>query len=232
MEIAALAEQLDALTDKYSELREKSDYDELSSTDPATKREISELCTRTQAAAARLLPADSTYRREADHLIERYRRPRGSIGNPGGLTLELLGVLRAFRTDAEAGYLAELEASINAGVFADFLEMAEHALAEVHKTAAAVVAGFTLEEHLRKMCARVGITVTQQDGTPKKADALNAELAKAGAYGQAAKTETKDVTAWLGRRNDAAHGHHDRYTDEQVGLMIEGVRGFISRHPA
>jgi hypothetical protein len=46
------------------------------------------------------------------------------------------------------------------------------------------------------------------------------------------KTEAKDVTAWLGRRNDAAHGHHDLFTDEQVSLMIEGVRGFISRHPA
>jgi hypothetical protein len=151
------------------------------------------------------------------------------VQNPCGLYLRVFDVLEAFREDAESGFLADLEASINAGVFEDFLEMAEHVLAEVHKTAAAVIAGFTLEEHLRKMCARESIDITEV-GEPRKANTLNADLAKAGAY--SGKTEAKDVTAWLGRRNDAAHGHHDRFTDEQVGQMIEGVRGFISRHPA
>ena len=178
---------------------------------------------------SRLLPPETAYRERAEATIDTFSRG-GSIRNPGGLVLQLFEILHAFREDAASGFLKELEASIHAGVFADFLEMAEHVLDDVHKTPAAVIAGFTLEEHLRKMCGSAGIPVTAPDGTPKKADLLNAELAKAGAY--PSKTEGKDVTAWLGRRNDAAHGHHERYTEDQVRLMIEGVRNFLSRHPA
>jgi hypothetical protein len=31
---------------------------------------------------------------------------------------------------------------------------------------------------------------------------------------------------------NTAHGHGDRYEATQVALLIQGVRGFISRHPA
>jgi uncharacterized protein YodC (DUF2158 family) len=44
--------------------------------------------------------------------------------------------------------------------------------------------------------------------------------------------EQKQVTAWAGIRNDAAHGNYKGYTDEQVKLMIAGIREFISRFPA
>jgi hypothetical protein len=229
VDISDVEAQLDALVAAYDEIRKNTPHDDLSGGPPETQRAASRLGMRAIAAASRLLPQGTTYRTQADHTIERFAR-NGRIGNPGGLTLELFEIFRAFRDDAAAGFLAELEASINAGLFADFLEMADHVLAEIHRTPAAVIAGFTLEEHLRKMCAVRGVSVIHPDRPPKKADQLNADLAKAGAY--QSKTEGKDVTAWLGRRNDAAHGHHDRYSDAQVALMIEGVRNFINRHPA
>jgi hypothetical protein len=229
VEVADVNAQLDALVQAYEDIRKEAQHDDLSGGSPESGRAAHRLCVRTMAASSRLLPAGTTYRRQADQVVEAFSG-RGYITNPGGLILQLFEVLRAFRDDAAAGFLAELEASINARVFSDFLDMAEHVLAEVHRTPAAVVAGFTLEEHLRKMCGAAGVALTHPDGSPKKADLLNAELAKAGAY--PTKTEGKDVTAWLGRRNDAAHGHHDRYSEEQVRLMIEGVRNFISRHPA
>jgi hypothetical protein len=40
------------------------------------------------------------------------------------------------------------------------------------------------------------------------------------------------VTAWLDLRNKAAHGQYADYTKEQVALTLQGVRDFISRHPA
>jgi hypothetical protein len=229
VDLGDLAEQLDALHARYEELREESDHEDLSGGDASTRREVGRFCTRAVAAADRLLPRPSTYRNEADATIATFQDHSGGFMNPGGLALALLGVLDAFREDAEAGYLAEIEAAINSGVFADFLDMADHVLSEIHKTPAAVIAGFTLEEHLRKLCARAGIATTRSDGQPVKADSMNAELANASTY---SKTEQKDVLAWLGRRNDAAHGKHDEYTDDQVELMIEGVRGFVSRHPA
>ena len=64
---------------------------------------------------------------------------------------------------------------------------------------------------------------------PKKADAINAELAKAAAY---TKLDQKNVTAWLGLRNDAAHGHYSAYDNNQIVLLISSIRDFISRNPA
>lgn len=58
---------------------------------------------------------------------------------------------------------------------------------------------------------------------------VNADLAGARVY---SSLDQKNVTAWLGLRNDAAHGHYNEYTGEQVALMLQGVRDFITRHPA
>ena len=46
------------------------------------------------------------------------------------------------------------------------------------------------------------------------------------------KLDQKSVTAWLDLRNNAAHGHYDKYEAVQVELMISGVRDFIARNPA
>lgn len=229
MNLDQLDSQLGALVQAYDEIRKQTQYDDLSGGTREAAAAAQRLGIRAVAAVERLLPPGTAYRVQADAIVNTHSK-LGAVSNPGGMTLRLMEVLRAFREDAAAGYLAELQASIHGGVFADFLEMAEHVLSEIHRTPAAVIAGFTSEEHLRKMCAALSIQVALPDGSPKKADALNAELAKAGAY--PSKTDGKDVTAWLGRRNDAAHGHHDRYSDDQVALMIEGVRNFITRHPA
>jgi len=65
--------------------------------------------------------------------------------------------------------------------------------------------------------------------SPKRADALNSELASATVY---SKLDQKSVTAWLDPRNKAAHGKYTEYTTEQVALTLQGVRDFTSRNPA
>lgn len=62
-----------------------------------------------------------------------------------------------------------------------------------------------------------------------KADTLNADLMKTGAY---SKIDLKNVTAWLGLRNDAAHGNYSAYDDKQVSLLISSIRDFVARNPA
>ena len=43
-------------------------------------------------------------------------------------------------------------------------------------------------------------------------------------------TEGKNVTAWGGRRNDAAHKPTEfKASAEEVRLMIEGIRQFVAR---
>jgi hypothetical protein len=62
----------------------------------------------------------------------------------------------------------------------------------------------------------------------KKADQMNADLAKANVYNM---LDQKQITTWLDLRNKAAHGKYSEYTEDQVGLMIQGVINFMARVP-
>lgn len=140
-----------------------------------------------------------------------------------------MAILGVIRVELEQGWLRSLSSLVAADVFEDFLDMADHLLAERYKDAAAVMIGSVLEGHLRRLCTHRGIdTETVKNGSPqpKKADLMNSELAKAGAYGA---TDQKLVTGWLGHRNDAAHGHYSRYTQEQIENMVSGVRAIMSK---
>jgi hypothetical protein len=125
--------------------------------------------------------------------------------------------------------LANLNELVHANIFNDFLEMADYLQKEGYKDSAAVLAGGTLEEHLRKLSQKNEIATEKEDSRPKKADRLNADLTSANVY---SKLDQKNVTAWLDLRNKAAHGKYSYYSKEQVALMIQGIRDFISRYPA
>ena len=140
-----------------------------------------------------------------------------------------LGVLTAIRDQIRGGWIESTKGLVTAEVFADFLEMAGHLVDEKYKDPAAVVVGSVLEEHLRQLCVADAIPVEDPShGKPvaRKADSLNADLARTGRY---SKLDQKQVTAWLDLRNKAAHGQYTEYTNEQVVLMLAGVRDFISR---
>ena len=143
-----------------------------------------------------------------------------------------IGILTAAKSEIEGGWLRSTKELISAGIFTDFLEMAEYLLSEEYKDASAVIIGSVLEERLRHLCEsnEIPVSVRKKDkDVPKKADRLNSELAKSDVYN---KLDQKNVTAWLGLRNNAAHGNYDEYTQDQVVLMLSSVMDFISRHPA
>jgi hypothetical protein len=140
-----------------------------------------------------------------------------------------LGILTAIRDHIKGGWIETTRGLITGEVFADFLEMAEHLLDEHYKDAAAVMAGSVLEEHLRQLSVSGALPVEDAVNgkvVPRKADRLNSELANANKY---SKLDLKQVTAWLDLRNKAAHGKYTAYTEDQVQLMVAGVRDFISR---
>jgi len=78
------------------------------------------------------------------------------------------------------------------------------------------------------LCIKNSIDV-EVNGRPKKADTLNSALSAKDVY---SKLDQKNVTSWLGLRNDAAHGNYDNYTQQQVALMIDAIRDFMTRKPA
>ena len=94
---------------------------------------------------------------------------------------------------------------------------------------AAMIAGSALEQHLRRLAGHVGISIVREDGTPKRAEALNHALARAGTYDL---SQLKAVTAWLDLRNKATHGQHGSYDRAQVSALVRDVQDFVRRPPA
>ncbi len=187
--------------------------------------EIQEFNTLARALIERASTRGSAYSHQCQEILDR--------DTYDGEKIEpLFGVVRALRTAFESGYLRSITELIHAELFSDFLEMADHLHQSGFKDPAAVVAGSALEAHLRKLCEKHRLpteTETTSGLKATKADRLNADLCKADVY---TKLDQKSVTAWLDLRNKAAHGEHDEYTTDQVALLIEGVRNFISRHAA
>lgn len=142
-----------------------------------------------------------------------------------------MAILSAIRGEIAGGWLDGVKSLVAAEIFSDFLEMAEHLLAAGYKDAAAVMIGSVLEEHLRQLAVSNGVPYVREIDdvqVPKKADALNADLAGAAVYN---KLDQKAVTTWLDLRNKSAHGKYSEYEKSQVELMLRGVLEFMSRNP-
>ncbi|NBM14971.1 hypothetical protein GUY61_04645 [Streptomyces sp. GC420] len=82
---------------------------------------------------------------------------------------------------------------------------------------------------MRALCVKHGVDTELPNGSPKKADTMNADLKKAGVYDG---LQQKQITAWMDLRNKAAHGNYTDYDAPQVRLFIDGVRGFMLKYPA
>lgn len=211
----------DVLKQFRDEVRPRSKHHDLSDLTDESMRFI----TTARAAIHRVAGSRSTYGTQCEEIIQ--------SNSPNGFKVRyLFGVVQALQEDLAKGYLRSLEELVHAELFADFLEMAQHLLNEGFKDAAAVIAGSSLEAHLRQLCQKNTIDVEVASGAdvaPKKADRLNSDLASANVYG---KLDQKSVTAWLDLRNKAAHGKYGEYEKAQVGLMVAGIRDFITRNPA
>jgi hypothetical protein len=140
-----------------------------------------------------------------------------------------ISILNAIRSEIAGGWLFTLKGVVAAELFSDFLEMAEHLLSASYKDPAAVMIGSVLEEHLRQLCLKRSVNVQEDKNgrlVPRKADRLNADLAKAAIY---TKLDQKVVTAWLDLRNKAAHGQYGEYNQDQVRQLLQGVTEFMVR---
>ena len=204
-----------------------SDYDEATSRfyGELSVVEVQQFTTRSIAAIDQIVGRSSVH---WDHVLEILDLSRSSAE----YRLErLIGIVGALSIDVEGGFLQRNSALIRGEVFSDFIEMATHLVGSNYKDAAAVISGSALEAHIKQLCQNREISLERERNgqtRPVNADALNAELAKSGAY---TNLDQKNVTAWLGLRNDAAHGNYDEYSKQQVALMIDSIRDFIARNP-
>ncbi|MFE2629812.1 hypothetical protein ACFXDP_18045 [Streptomyces sp. NPDC059374] len=143
--------------------------------------------------------------------------------------IHIYTVAQGLRDDLVAGWYESMVELVHADTHSDYLEMSEELLSKGYKDPAAVITGTSLEVHVRALCAKHGIDIESPNGTPKKADTMNADLKKAGIY---EALQQKQVTAWMDLRNQAAHGNYEKYDDHQVRMFIDGVRAFMLKYPA
>ena len=211
-------DQLDVLIKAFDVMAKQSKFNDLSD---FPKPERQSLITRAVAAVSRISGQNSIYSNE----IERTIKQDPQLAKH---TTAIMGIAKALKEDLEAGFIQSLTEIVHADIFSDFLEMSRHLSDSGYKDPAAVLAGSTLESHLKKLADKNKIP-TNILGKTVKADKLNADLAKANVYNT---LDQKNVTAWLDLRNKAAHGNYTEYNNDQVKLLISSIQDFITRIPA
>lgn len=160
---------------------------------------------------------DSDHYRELRHLAE----SKEPGANNSFYFVHCFGVIEAAQRDFDAGLLFDMRALITAEVLGDFTEQAEALLEAGYHVPAASLVGAVLEDSLRKLCEKHSIAIP----TATKIDSLNAELARAKVYD---KLVQKRIIALADIRNNADHGHFDKFLRSDVEDMVKWTRGFAA----
>ncbi len=184
--------------------------------------DLEELITRIQFAVFNIAGNHSVFGQQLIAILNDHRSMLDKITHS-------MGVIQALHNDLSLGYLSSHSEIIRGDLFSDYLDMAEHLLEEGYKDAAAVMAGGTLETHLKKISEKNEIEIFNQNQQPKIVSKLVDELKRREVFN---KSIYKQVIAWLDIRNNAAHAKYDQYSTEQIDLLIQGLRNFINQFPA
>ena len=131
-----------------------------------------------------------------------------------------IGILRAIREEVEAGYLIDVKLLISAEIFTDFLEMALHLLEAGYKDPAASLIGAVLEDGLRRISEKHGLTVKSKEDI----SSLNKKIADKSIINRLVQ---KKIQVWADIRNNADHGKFNEYKIEDVQDMQRGVNQFL-----
>jgi hypothetical protein len=109
----------------------------------------------------------------------------------------------------------------------DLMEQVQQLLddQQAHPAAPVVLAGAALEEFLRSRVTATGTAVAGRPGISAYASALRG-------HGDISAQDMKDVTAWAGQRNEAAHGNFDLLTCERAQIMVDGINLFVRQKTA
>jgi len=147
-------------------------------------------------------------------------------------TAKIAAIGKTLRDAIHRNTLTTFGQVVHREMFDDFLTMADHLLSEGYKDAAAVIAGTSLESHLRQLCIQNGVSITitkQEKLINKTAGPMNNDLRSASVYDA---TQQKLNSAYIDIRNHAAHGNYSKYSDQDIKTMLMAVRTFLNQYPA
>jgi hypothetical protein len=142
---------------------------------------------------------------------------------------ELSAVLKGLKSAILKG---EVESPVWTGAVStceDVLSQSGRLLQDGFRVAATVLAGGALETHLRRLCLRYSLQWTGDGSIQKYNDAIAQNRNNSGVapYDQ---TIGKQITAWGGLRNDAAHdptSFESKHAESTVDAMIRGIIDFL-----
>ncbi|MBK3648012.1 hypothetical protein, partial [Streptomyces sp. MBT33] len=145
-DIEKMVGQLDELIERYKELAKKMDFDE------GPTPSFGFIANRLEAAIERIALPGSAY----IHQLNKYRFDRSS-----GRARRLYQVAVGLRDDLKAGWTQSLLEEVHAATYDSYLEMAQVLLDTDFKDPAAVIAGTSLEVHVRELCVKNGIDIEE-----------------------------------------------------------------------
>lgn len=184
---------------------------------------LSEWRTRVLSLFGSVLPKGSPVLKWANGQVFRYHEEQAFE--------ELQGSLCGVFADFKAGWFENLKNQVESEVSVDLLGQAEQLMSEKEDRSfsyipAAVLAGAVLEKNLRSLCESNEPTIhtTKPNGQPKSMNALIDDLKKAEVLDE---IWAKQLKAWAGIRNAAAHGKTDEINSGLVQTMIGGIPEFL-----
>jgi hypothetical protein len=131
----------------------------------------------------------------------------------------IIGLLEGALDDLEGGFLQRQSLLIAGEVFDTILDQAQHLLESGYKDPGAMLGRVVLEDALRRIAPGSGVDPLL------KPSRINDELKAAGRYPQ---PQWRLIQAWLDIGNSAAHGLFDKFTQEQVADMLQGITRFLA----
>lgn len=163
---------------------------------------------------------------------------RSRLEKPDSFRSDEMGIrscvafLKATRNDLEHGFLESLSGQIESEISADYLGQAERLLKEgssgQHEyVPAAVLAGAVLERGLKTLCDNQTppISTVKEKGEPMTMNPIIEELKKAGVFNE---LKAKQLRSWADIRNAAAHGKWEKFSRQDVEMMLAGVSSFLA----
>lgn len=135
----------------------------------------------------------------------------------------LKAIFLAAKEDYFGGYLFNISSLVKAEVLDDVLEQAEECINKNYKDLSAILCRVSLETLLRELCSKNLIVISDKE----KLDKMNTDLSNANVYN---KVKQKQITAWAGIGNSAAHGKFEEYTKNDVENFLSGLKDFTANY--
>ena len=133
------------------------------------------------------------------------------------------GLIVGTKANIEGGLLDDLRTRVLLDIKGDFLDNARALLEEGQKDPAAVLATIVLEDSLKRLAARAGISAAQD----KEMSVVAALLLKEGII---EKSTNQAIQSFKNLRNAALHAQWHEVSAESVSLLLAFLPMFIEKH--